>query len=387
MLQFPAVIIGGPPNSGKSVLTAHLTQALRQRGCQHYVLRANPDGEGDWTHWADPEGVRSILVPHTWTPEFVTGICTDIAQRHLPLLVDVGGRPQPWQEAIFVACTHAILLTPDETAAAEWRARVTRHNLQLLADLRSALYGVGRLDTPTPIICGVVSWLEGSTPLHQPAVAALLDRLTTTLFAYDAEALRQFHLRTAPVELSLDLDRLARTLHVPYIEHAPHWKPDYLPAVYDYLPERVPLALYGRAPNWLYCALAALASPAPLFQFDPRLGWVQARSLAQSTISHPDLRVTVTPVVNGTHLAYTIPPHLDYAQLDNLVTPKAPLDSGIILSGRLPLWLYTSLARTYQAHPWIAVYQPQLEAAVVVHSTESLYSSGACIHAASSRLC
>jgi len=102
MRSFPAVIIGGPPNSGKSVLTANLTQALRQRDIQHYVLRACPDGEGDWTYLADQELVRTILVPRTWTRAFVEHICHDLEHRHLPLLVDVGGRLQPWQEPIHV---------------------------------------------------------------------------------------------------------------------------------------------------------------------------------------------------------------------------------------------------------------------------------------------
>ena len=44
MELFPAVMIGGPPHSGKSVLAYSLTQALRARGVAHYVLRAYPDG-------------------------------------------------------------------------------------------------------------------------------------------------------------------------------------------------------------------------------------------------------------------------------------------------------------------------------------------------------
>jgi len=47
MNQFPALMIGGPPHSGKSVLAYSLTQALRARQIDHYLLRACPDGEGD----------------------------------------------------------------------------------------------------------------------------------------------------------------------------------------------------------------------------------------------------------------------------------------------------------------------------------------------------
>ena len=57
MAHFNAILIGGPPHSGKSVLTYSLTQTLRQQGIDHYVLRACPDGEGDWSNEAAPERV------------------------------------------------------------------------------------------------------------------------------------------------------------------------------------------------------------------------------------------------------------------------------------------------------------------------------------------
>jgi len=39
MNPFPAVVIGGPPHSGKSVLTYLLTRQLRALRVEHYVLR------------------------------------------------------------------------------------------------------------------------------------------------------------------------------------------------------------------------------------------------------------------------------------------------------------------------------------------------------------
>ena len=61
--QLPAVLIGGPPHSGKSVLIYSLSQALRARGVAHYALRACPDGEGDFSNETDqaPENYQSRL--------------------------------------------------------------------------------------------------------------------------------------------------------------------------------------------------------------------------------------------------------------------------------------------------------------------------------------
>ena len=381
MELFPAVLIGGPPNSGKSVLTANLTQALRERGVQHYVLRACPDGEGDWTHMADQSLVRTILVPCRWTPAFVEHICQDLEHRHLPLIVDVGGTPTPWQEALFDQCTHAILLARDEASRATWLDRVTRHGLLLLADIKSDLKGESQLLEERPVLRGTLAGLEWGARLQNPLFDALTGQLAR-LFARDAQALRQTHLNTAPVETVIDLERLARTLDVPHREEQAVWEPRHLPAVLDYLPEAVPLGLYGRGPNWLYAALALLSAPAPFVQFDVRLGWVRATSLHMGM---PDptapLQIQSHESPDYVHVEGILPvAYLDYSQLETLAVPPVPAGFGVVLSGKLPHWLYTSLALTYRAAPWIAVYQPQLECAVVVYSAGKTHVTGDCIH-------
>jgi len=379
MELFPAVLIGGPPNSGKSVLTYNLTQALRERGVQHYVLRAAPDGEGDWASEAEPDLVRTILVPKAWTPAFVGHVCESLAHRPLPLLVDVGGHPTAWQEAIFDHCTHAVLLTPDEAARTAWLDRATRHNLILVADLRSELHGVNEVTATQPVLAGTIAGLDWGQRIGGPTFAALEERIAR-LFAYDVQELRRAHLAAAPVETIVDLDRLARSFDVPFIGEKAVWQPHHLPRLLDYLPGATPLGLYGRGPNWLYAAVALLAHPEPFYQFDARLGWVispplhlgtpaadaplQAQSQPQA--DHPSASLRA-----GLHLAFAIPQaHLDYSAADGLVVPPVPPDQGIVLSGRIPLWLYTALALTY-APPasWLAVYQPQLgDQAVVVSS-------------------
>nr|HID14684.1 hypothetical protein [Anaerolineae bacterium] len=196
MELFPALIVGGPPDSGKSVLTYHLTQTLRKWGVDHYVLRANPDGEGDWRAEIDPDLVHTILFPRNWTLAFVENVCQDIARRRLPLVVDIGGRPQPWQETILDHCTHAILLTPNDDAHAHWLALLRRHNLLLVADLRSELHGANVVTTTQPLLTGVIAGLEWGQPLHSPTFDALVERVAR-LFAYDPDELRRTHLAAA----------------------------------------------------------------------------------------------------------------------------------------------------------------------------------------------
>ena len=381
MELFPAVLIGGPPNSGKSVLTYNLTQTLREQGVQHYVLRAAPDGEGDWACEAEQSLVRTILVPRTWTPAFVEHVCESLAHRPFPLIVDVGGRPKAWQEAIFDYCTHAVLLTPDESAHTGWLDLAERHNLILLADLRSELHGINQVMATQPVLKGVIAGLEWGEQIGGPTFETLAARIAR-LFAYNPDKLRRSHLTSAPVETAIDLDRLARTLGVPFTGDKATWEPHHLPRVLDYLPEATPLGLYGRGPNWLYVAVALLAYPEPFYQFDARLGWVTPPALRLGAPpADAPVRVHTQPGADHIHLAFTITKaYLDYVETEGLVVPPVPPDQGVVLSGKLPLWLYTALALTYASCaslPWLAVYQPQLEdKAVVVSSCSSEWSVG-----------
>ncbi len=373
MNHFPIVLVGGPPDSGKSVLTAALTMELRRQNVPHYVLRACPDGEGDWRYLADQALVRTILVPVKWTPEFVEHICRDLAHPHLPLIVDVGGRPQDWQECIFDYCSHAILLTPDEAHRVRWRDLIARHRVSLLADLRSSLDDPACLERTTPSISGVISNLCWGQPVAGPVFDALVKRMTQ-LFAYPPDSLRRAHLDSAPVEIVVDTDRLYRTLGG---ENATVlWRPDQLPAVVDYVPERTPLAVYGRIPNWLCAALALVACPAAFWPFDVRLGWVEPPQMSHCpAVDGKMLRATVQRRADHTLVAFTLPyAFIDHLDSDAFRVPEVPADRGVIIGGKLPHWLTAGIVLAYRqsesgrAPPWIAVYQPIVGGAVVVYT-------------------
>jgi CRISPR-associated protein Csx3 len=118
--------------------------------------------------------------------------------------------------------------------------------------------------------------------------------------------------------------------------------------------------------------VALLAYPEPFHQFDARLGWVTPPRLRLGVppVDTP-IRVAPQPRRDHTHLAFAITKaYLDYTEADGLVTDHIPPGRGVVLSGKLPLWLYTALALTYAPlAPWLAVYQPQWrDEAIVVGS-------------------
>jgi CRISPR-associated protein Csx3 len=377
MNPFPAVVIGGPPHSGKSVLTYLLTQRLRALKVEHYVLRACPDGEGDWSQEAPPERVRLLRQKGQFSQDFVDRVCRDLAQRHLPLIVDVGGKPTPDQERILDQCTHAVLISANEAGLKEWRDRFERHGLPIIAELRSVLIGEDRIDAETPVLRGQITNLERSNRVGGPMVEALAQRLQCLMTYADAD-LKTYHLSHAPTELVVDVDHLARWVELPEQQH---WQPEYLMHALTYAPEGTPLSIYGRGPNWLYAALALHAASHPVYLFDPRMGWVAPVTLHCTPSATGDaVAWKIEPFSTHTWIELTpTQPYLDYDDVNGAALPALDPAQGVVLSGKLPFWLLLGAALAYRHHPWLGIVQAQqYDECVVVMSRDAAYQPGAC---------
>jgi CRISPR-associated protein Csx3 len=376
--SFPAILVGGPPHSGKSVLTYLLSQRLRAAAVEHFVLRACPDGEGDWSYEAPPATVRLLRTKGEFSGAFVDRICRALERRHLPLLVDVGGRPTPDQERIFDHCTHAVLVAPDLAGLAVWRELAARHGLIVIAELVSTRAGVDSLAATAPVLRGEIAHLERAAPQAGPAVAALTARLAA-LFDFSPGELQRLHLGDAPCELAVAEAQLATAIRPD--GDSRHWAPDELPAVLDYLPPAESLALYGRGPGWLYASVALHCAPAQFFKFDPLLGWVTPT------------RFTLTDDAGGAQFDWAVAPHadftwltlhlrttyLDYAELRAGAAPICDPQQGVVVGGKIPQWLLAGVCLAYRHHPWVGVEQASApnrghssphRQAVVVYSRE-----------------
>ncbi len=377
MTTFPAILVGGPPHSGKSILIYSLTQALRQADVDHYVLRACPDGEGDWSNEIDQKLAQAIRVKGQFNSDFVQRMDGWLAKRHLPLLVDVGGKPNAEQAAMFARCTHAVLLVgrrADDPEAygrslTHWRQLMAQQGVAIIAELASELDGDNALTAVSPIIQGTLTGLHRGQTASGPAFDALLQKISR-LFTFPKDKLVRQHLAHSPHELTLNLDDLAEMWH---IENG-RWQPAHIPQLQAYLPKEQPLAVYGRTANWLYAALAMHAHPAPFAQFDVRYGWVTPPALTvvtgKTAVSHDNWHAALIPQPEHTVLDMSLQGQLlGYDDAEKLPIPAPPPDKGLILNGRLPLWLLTAVVRHLAPMVlWTAVYQPKLEAAVIIHS-------------------
>ena len=379
----PAVIIGGPPHAGKSVLFYALTKELSRRNVSHHAIRACPDGEGNWSQEASAETVREIRIKGEFTSEFTVRICRDIEHRLLPMLVDVGGKPQGEQEDIFRRCTHSILLLKPEDAqnCAFWQALVERCGLIPLAQLFSQQQGTSFVKAKLPVIEGTLVGLERHHPVQGELLELLVERIAALFSSYQPDELERGYCDNAPSEM----------LHLPQILHylepdAQEWAPAMLPRLLVSLSPQTSLSVYGRGPHWLYAALAAFTAPAPFYQFDPRLGesngWIKPPALQFGTVHEPDIvpSLHLHDNVQVLHVKLTVK-HIDYLQADGLMFPRPVPYVGLIIDGQMPSWLVTALVRLYltQDIPWIACHYPQLQAAVVVSAHDGTYQPGTLI--------
>jgi CRISPR-associated protein Csx3 len=387
MNLLPAVLVGGPPHAGKSVLFYRLTRALREQGIEHYALRACPDGEGNWSHEGPSELMSTLRIKLTseWPPAFIQSISQALENRCLPFLVDMGGDPRPSQECLLKLCSRSILLLREDKpeATLHWQHLVERYNLLPLARLTSRLTGTSVITSDSPILEGIVTGLERSTASARDEENQLFQALfmcIATLFtSYDSQQQRSFHLERASTELTLDLQEELYT----FTATSRRWEPEMLRPLLDRLPGPTPLSVYGIGPSWLYAALAVHTDPQPFYLFDPKLpfGWIQPISVrhGEEPAQASEIAITTRETPGCTILRIRFPhDRLEYFQPEPLAFPPIPCVNGVIIDGRLPYWLLAALVRLYKQAgvAWIAPYYPPSQQAVVVFSRQEFRRAG-----------
>lgn len=146
-----AVMVVGPPDSGKSRLARALFEALLPEHPDIYLQRAHWDGEGNWTLDLPPEEAKILKHQYrgSFTPEFFSfhaqAILALRRQKSL-VIVDVGGKVDPQKQPILEACSHYLVVSRDPEAIPLWHEFCRdRGNLRCVAFLHT---GPCREDLP-----------------------------------------------------------------------------------------------------------------------------------------------------------------------------------------------------------------------------------------------
>lgn len=142
-------IIGliGPPHSGKTVLLNVIRKGLISKIGNSYhndvsILRACPDGEGDWSFDSDQNVVKRIRTKNQWTDDFafeMASIIGKFKQNKKIIFVDCGGKIDKRNQIILNECTHAIIISSKPDDIPEWRGACKTSNIEIIAEINSVL--------------------------------------------------------------------------------------------------------------------------------------------------------------------------------------------------------------------------------------------------------
>lgn len=151
-----ALLIVGPPNSGKSVLANTLRMTLDQQFStyNHYLFRAHWDGEGNHTFETPNHSLAERLraenkrkLQHQpdadmLIEKFFNDRAQDLANIRQVVditLVDVGGKPDRAKLPVIQQCTHYWVISNDMGKVNEWHNLCQEANLQPSVVIESVL--------------------------------------------------------------------------------------------------------------------------------------------------------------------------------------------------------------------------------------------------------
>ena len=132
-----AILIGGPPDSGKSVLCYALRRSLLEKDqkLKVFIQRANWDGEGNWAlEMSDRQTAQQLKEANTRRIHLLENsqkLMNDYFTYHAKaikniqgvmdiVLVDMGGKIQPEKYPILQQCSHYIIISSSEEAVELW---------------------------------------------------------------------------------------------------------------------------------------------------------------------------------------------------------------------------------------------------------------------------
>lgn len=200
----PTILVGGPPDSGKSIFSNALRVALKQRYPKKtiYLHRASWDGEGNWTYeerGGEEErgrgGGKSELIKRLVTSnEFrihenpkTAKLIPDYFRYHARtvenlraitdcLIVDVGGLPQIEKQPLVQQCTHYIVISKSAEAVEDWHGLCGKW-VRPLVVVHSVLETQQIITKTQPLEMVAGPWVSADTATMPEDILKTIDKL------------------------------------------------------------------------------------------------------------------------------------------------------------------------------------------------------------------
>ena len=376
------IVIGGPPQSGKSVFIEALTQNLVKDST--FSFGAAPDGEGPWLqrHYNDPKVVK-FRQKGKYSPEYVAKNDEEISNWKGPLmLIDIGGRIDEYNAQMIKGATHAIVLSNDLSKVAEWRDFFEKNNIEVIAKLHSHHQYDKDIQRPTEsgknYVVSSIHHLERGKPAVDretiKQVAGLIISMVEGNIAYKQDR-GPFEISISEIFKDLPGEIVEHTVIMPDKQERQVRNKVLLRSA---IPQIYEEALkYDKQPAWLDGPVNSWESVASAMAFedagstDVRLnspdGYVQIKNLPET--EKIDTKWWEEPQQQGEmdgkpiyvvhNKAHKANNPVSPADLETMTVPQLPENAVAIISTQGPNWLKASIASGYKGKvAGIATFQP-----------------------------
>lgn len=379
------IVVCGPPHSGKSVFLTGLVGQLARS--EYYLFRACPDGEGSWTY--AHEGNSGLRRKGKFNKDFVEWCARALHENHMApiVLVDVGGVASEENKRIMAECDKAIIISSETAVIPVWRQFCVECGLEIVAELHSNYKDSSDTvsEESDKMVRGSVHYLErGEDVTKRPAIEAV-GRLINKLLEKQQEDSKMTTMRMMTInslaqqlgkekikkvlpngkEITTiewtgeDLRSLSRLLHNDSAQYAGQC-----------------VDIDGGAPGFLVAALVHELHPCDCRVNSPD-GFIPIRCESPSGDGKGDnLEFKVED--RGDYLLVTcqqVDPAkpLDPTKLGEVAPPEVPMGSIVVLNGRMPHWLLSSLGMSYHGRTKaVAAHQPGAGATVFMTHSASV---------------
>jgi CRISPR-associated protein Csx3 len=331
------------------------------------LLRAAPDGEGDWAYQCPDEVRMHQRRKGVYTADLIADLLAAIRRRSLPMLVDIGGQPRDTQFRLFDACTHSIHLWREDDDRHRWATWLEERSLIPIASLQTRLTPPDCIEPGAGPLRGVITGLARADPQPGPLFERVLEYVQG-ICSYPPEALEAEHLRQAPAGVpQLTVTQLADEIGIRQAEQKLWWTPAHLDLALAWLPPGQPLAFYGPGPLWLYAGIAARVAPARFYVFDARFyGWMPLPPvLLNSQQANAGFTLAVLETPAEICLRFDLLPQHHVLHPRPIHVPPLSPDVPIVLDGKMPTWVIAALAQALRDQPRLAAHDPRFNHNVV----------------------
>lgn len=366
------IIFCGPPHSGKSVFVANLIDKLPTDA--YTIIRACPDGEGNWSNNEKQNETMLVRKKGKFDQSFVDDVCKAIDnQTNKIVLVDVGGVMSKENEQVFKHCDSFVVISGDEKSKQEWLKFGQKLGLECIGSIDSSLEGQEKIYSRKPYLQGKIVGLERGKILESSSIIKGMVSDIIEKSKYGEKAKEQ--LKTS-AEMFVDDTQLGFELgygRKTYSEigipiRQVRWDESAVPKIYEVMSKKIvsdqPIKINGIRANFVLSAICKVAKQKGVEDvrvYDVRTkSYVPVRNLPKKRglRKAEGLEYNVIESKNNVFLDVDIVKE-QYSLEDykKCVLPKIEKEKNLYISGRLPLWLQTSISNSYDVNK-IFTFQP-----------------------------